>query len=101
MSYVYFIIFTCFGFFVAKFFSGKKEGQEGHLESLKFRIGSHILHIHHWLYGSIILLLLWFIGFYNDIVFGFFTGLVLQGLTYRDFYFVYYTEEQYRKKFPL
>jgi len=98
MSYLYFIIFICFGFFVAKFFSGKREEKEGHLKSLKFRIGSHILHIHHWLYGSIILLGLWLAGFYNDIVFGFFIGLVLQGLTYKDFYKIFYEETVYNKK---
>ena len=95
------VVSVVVGFLITKFFSAKKEGQRSRFKSLKFRVGSRMLHIHHWLYGSIILLFLWYMGFYNDIVYGFLIGIIVQGLTYKDFYFIYYNEEQYRKKYPL
>ncbi|MFA6427036.1 MAG: hypothetical protein WCW16_01120 [Candidatus Magasanikbacteria bacterium] len=101
MNVIIFVISTGLGFLITKLLSAKKEGQPGRIKSVRIRIGPHILHIHHWLYGGLLLLLLWFIGFYNNIVYGFLAGVVVQGLTYKDFYLIYYNEEQYRKKYPL
>ena len=74
------------GFFVARFDSGKKEGNEGSLKSIQFNVGKYRIHIHHWFIASIILIILIMLDFYNDLIYGLLIGLIIQGLTYRDFY---------------
>lgn len=84
------IIFALIGFFVADFFSGKKAGKEGIVKSLKIRIGNSVIQLHHWLIAVTILIILLLFRFYNDYVYGFLFGLIIQGLTYRDFYKIIY-----------
>jgi len=100
MNLVYFSIAIIAGFLMAKFFSAKKTGQRGHFKSIRFRIGENILHIHHWLYSCVALLVMWQIDFYNNFIYGFFIGVAVQGLMYKDFYYVFYNEKEYRKKYP-
>lgn len=83
------IICPIFGYMVAKFFSGKHEGESGRIPSLKIPIGNRkYLWIHHWLWIFILLIILIFTrGIPN--YFDFFIDLILiggmvQGLTYND-----------------
>jgi len=98
---IYVLIFgTVIGFLTARFISAKKEGRQGRLKFIKFKIGENVLHIHHWLYGSVVLLVMWQVGFYNDFIYGFFVGMVMQGLMYKDFYYIFFNEKEYGKKYP-
>ena len=81
------------GFFVANFFSGKKEGEQGRLKSLKFDTKKYTVHIHHWFIAILILIILVIFNFYNDIIYGILIGLIIQGLTYRDFYKIIYSRK--------
>lgn len=78
------------GFFAAKLLSGKKEGKQGRLKSLKFNIKEYTIHFHHWFIATLILIILILLNFYNDIIYGILIGLIIQGLTYKDFYKVIY-----------
>ena len=82
------------GYLIAKFFSGKKVGEQGRLKSLKFDVKKYTIHLHHWFIASIIFILLVALKFYNDLIYGILIGLIIQGLTYSDFYKIVY-----RKKF--
>jgi len=93
------IIFAFIGFFTARFFSGKKPGEDGRIKSFKIRIGKFVIHSHHWLIAVIILILLLSINFYNDIIYGYLFGLVVQGLIYKDFYKVVYKDKKDLKYF--
>jgi hypothetical protein len=90
MSYYILILSILFGFLIAKYFSGKKEGEEGRIKSLKFNINKYTIHIHHWFFSLLLISLLAIIGVYNDIIYGFLIGLIIQGLTYKDFYKLIY-----------
>jgi len=88
---IYFIVIgIVIGFLIAKFFSMKKEGIKGRLKSLKINVGKYTVHFHHWFIASLILIILILSGFYNDLIYGFLLGLIIQGLTYRDFYKIIY-----------
>jgi len=88
---VYVVVFgVVIGFFIAKFFSGKKESKQGRIKSLKFDVKRYTVHLHHWFIALIILILLVALEFYNDLIYGILIGLIIQGLTYRDFYKIVY-----------
>ncbi|HIH10877.1 TPA: hypothetical protein HA241_01690 [Candidatus Woesearchaeota archaeon] len=74
------------GFAVAYFLSGKSEGQQGIVKSLLIPLGSYSIHLHHWLIALVMLIILFSLKIYNPFLHGFLLGLILQGLTYHDFY---------------
>ena len=82
------------GFLIYHFGSAPKTGQPNRLDkyigfstSLRFNIyEDYILHIHHWLYLCFIL----FVASGNSIVQAFCVGGIIQGLTYNDWYQVFY-----------
>jgi len=78
------------GFFVAKLDSGKKEGKEGSIRALKFKTKKYTIHLHHWFMASLIIILLISLKFYNEFIYGILIGLITQGLTYKDFYKIFY-----------
>ncbi len=82
------------GFLVAKFYSGKKEGDPG-LFRLKFNTKKYTIHLHHWLLATLTLIILFPFNFYNNIIYGFLIGLIIQGLTYKDFYKIIYKQTLY------
>lgn len=97
MNLYMFILGTIVGFFIAKLFSGRKEGEEGLFKSLKFNIKNYIIHLHHWLLALLMLIILAVVDFYMDLIsghliYGILLGLIIQGLTYRDFYKIVYTK---------
>ena len=85
MRLLIFLISGIFGFITASFIAGKK-GRKGIIAPIIFRIKDYKIHLHHWLISTIILIILMFLNFYNDVIYGFLTGLIIQGLTYKDFY---------------
>lgn len=78
------------GFVVAKLVSGKKEGEEGLLPSLIFRVGRYMIHLHHWLMALVAGIILWILGVENGFVYGFLLGILIQGLQYKDFLKIIY-----------
>ncbi len=85
-----FIISAALGYFLAHFLSGGKAGQEGILKSVIFTAGAYKVHLHHWFISVIILAILFIVQYYNNFIYGFLTGIIIQGLTYKDFYKIIY-----------
>ena len=82
------------GYFLASIFGGPSEGQQGLINSIIFTFGNWQLHIHHWLYALFFLVFLIFFvkkryrlpTILFTFAVGFFVGLIVQGLTYDDWY---------------
>lgn len=84
------IVSFLLSYFITEFLSGKKEGVPGKIGSLIFKIGNYTVHIHHWFLGTILLIILIKIKYYNIIILGSLFGIILQGLSYNDFYKIIY-----------
>lgn len=83
-----------FGFYTAKFFAGKKEGKPGRINSIKFKIKEWTVHMHHWIISLTLLIVAVIFKIHIYFIYGLLTGMVIRGLTYRDFYkFVYKTKK--------
>ena len=59
------VIFIIVGFTLSKILAGKKEGEEGIVKSLRFSYKGYFIHIHHWLYSLIILIILIYASYFN------------------------------------
>lgn len=90
---LWFYLSSLLGYFLGKFFSGKKEDKPGRIKSLKIELEKHILHFHHWIFilGAIVLTY-WMeffkfpLPFYLSFL-GFSSGLIFQEIyQYRDWY---------------
>ena len=77
------------GFFFWKIFAGKHEGDKIE-RSLRFRVKGKWVHIHHWLWCLVILIVLSLLGIKILFLNGILIGSMAQGLTYRDWYRVVY-----------
>jgi hypothetical protein len=83
------------GYLSAKFFAGAETGAKGKFGNLRVKVKDRVVHVHHWLYASFLMM-----GFHHyftihpwpheAICYGFLIGVIVQGLTYRDFYRVVY-----------
>lgn len=81
------------GFLAARFFAGKKAKEQGRVKSMKFHIGKYILHLHHWLIALAVLTALAALEIYDGLIYGLLAGVIIQGLTYKDFYQIFYQKE--------
>ena len=71
------------GYLIGKIFAGKETGQPGIVKSIKIRIGSYRLHLHHWLVGLVVLLVTFFNNIFlvNPFLFyGALGGYIIQGI---------------------
>jgi hypothetical protein len=99
------ILFACLisalaGFLLARFFSGEEPGIKGKFGTLRIKVRDYVIHVHHWLYGGFLIM-----GFhhffqshpwpYQMVFYGFLAGIVIQGLTYPDFYRIIYKEPDF------
>jgi len=89
--YGYFLVLLggIWGYLWAKIFSGKKEGDPPKFfKSLIIKIKNYKIHLHHWLYSLLLLLLgiLFQISIIcNGIVIGFLLGMIYHGISsYQD-----------------
>ena len=64
---------------------------------MRIKVKDYIIHVHHWLYGGFLIVGLH--HFFQShpwphqiVIYGFLVGIVIQGLTYRDFYRIVYKE---------
>ena len=76
--------------------AGKYEGDKIN-RSLRFRLGNYWIHIHHWLYSAIILLVLLTLGLFNPILIGLSAGSIIQGLRYKDRFIICYHRKNFEK----
>jgi len=75
------------GYFITKFFSGKKTGEPGIIKSLIFNIRHYRFHFHHWLIGLVILTYAFLSNSFSlsYFSFGLVGGLIFQGIySYSD-----------------
>jgi uncharacterized membrane-anchored protein len=78
------------GYLVAEYFSGKDEGECGKVKSIRIKVKEYVLHVHHWLCASVALVVLPANLGHRTIIEAFLIGMIIQGLTYADFYKVVY-----------
>lgn len=91
-----FFVSTVIGFLFWKFFAGKYEGDK--LErSLRPHIGTYRVHIHHWMWSSVILVIFILAKVYNPIFLGLLMGSIFQGLLYRDRFVFIYRDSDFEK----
>ncbi|PIS40789.1 MAG: hypothetical protein COT26_01555 [Candidatus Kerfeldbacteria bacterium CG08_land_8_20_14_0_20_43_14] len=90
-----FIISLGLGFYLAKLVSGKKAGQAGVLPSWRINIKNYIFWPHHWLIGLIELVVCLLFQVKIIFVYGLLLGIIIQGLTYKDFYYVFFQKDKY------
>lgn len=94
--YIFFIVGAIIGFLFHFIFDGKKEGDNLH-RSIRFLVGDYYVHLHHWLYSVVIVLVLYYFDWDFPFVYGFLTGSIMQGLTYRDWYLFVYHKDDFEK----
>jgi hypothetical protein len=78
------------GYLAAEYFSGKDEGERGKVKSIRIKVKEYVLHVHHWLCASVALVILPADLGHKTVIEAFLVGIIIQGLTYRDFYKVVY-----------
>ena len=75
------------GYFLSKFLAGKKTGESGIIPSMVFTIKNHRLHLHHWVYSSIAMVVLYLVGVSSVFLYGIAAGAVYQGVfNYTDWH---------------
>ena len=78
------------GFVFGKYVAGKEPGQPGKIGSLRFSVGRYIIHLHHWFYVSLGLVIIFVSGvvyFFPIFLLGFVSGFAFQGIyCYNDWY---------------
>lgn len=78
------------GFIVSEIICGRTPGKTRFFRSLKFKSANKTIHIHHWAWCLILLVILFVIGCGSSFVSGLFLGALIQGITYKDsFRFIY------------
>lgn len=83
-------------FIVSSHFSGHHEGHKRE-KGLYFNIGEYTLYIHHWIWMSVFLVLVIYLNFINMFILGVLLGGIIQGLTYRDRFIVFYKTKNFEK----
>ncbi len=84
------------GFLFWKLVSGKHEGDKIE-HSIRFMVKGYYIHIHHWVWCSLLLILAVLISFHNQLIIGFLVGSIIQGLLYRDRFTIVYKKEHFTK----
>ncbi|MBI2850307.1 MAG: hypothetical protein HYX80_04605 [Chloroflexi bacterium] len=80
------------GFFASRYVAGKRTGQSGRLKSIVIPVRTWRLHLHHWLYSTILLGLSAALGLYllsPTITYGVLAGSIFHGIYfYNDWHVV-------------
>jgi hypothetical protein len=80
------ILSAIIGFTVAELISGQYEGHHRFWKSIQIKVKDYTFHVHHWLYASAALIALPSSTEHKTIIEAFLIGVIVQGLTYKDFY---------------
>lgn len=91
-----FLISAILSFLLCKIFLGKHEGDKPE-RSVKLKIGEYRIHVHHWIWCSVVLITLVLLKIFNPILLGLLTGAIIQGLLYRDRFVVVYKDKDFEK----
>lgn len=83
MGILSFIMGFGIGFLIASIFAGRKEGSK---PRLILKTERHDYHFHHWIIALIVLIILFATDYGNSFIYGLVIGIIIQGLTYRDFH---------------
>ncbi len=84
------------GFLFWKIVAGKYRGDK--LEkSFRFSVRNYWIHIHHWLWSSILIAVLFFLNIRDLLLYGFLIGSIIQGLTYKDWYIIIYRKDKFHE----
>jgi len=76
-----------FGYLTAKFIAGPKINEKGRLPSIAFNFKKYRVHLHHWLVflaALIVSIYINFAVFSPSISYGFFSGIIYQGVSHYD-----------------
>ncbi|NMB92296.1 MAG: hypothetical protein GYA31_01575 [Parcubacteria group bacterium] len=93
MSILLLFLGIIIGFLFWKIFAGKYEGDR--LErSLRFLIKNYYIHLHHWLWSVILLVILFSLHIKIPFLYGILIGSIIQGLTYKDWYVIVYHKDR-------
>ena len=82
------------GFLFWKLFAGKKTGDKIE-KSFRFLVKDYYIHIHHWIWCLILLIVFLIINFQNQLIIGFLIGSIIQGLLYRDRFIIIYKKDKF------
>ncbi len=99
MDYLFIILFIIsliIGFTFCNVFSGKFAGDKVK-KSIRPLICGYRIHMHHWIYCLIVLIILLILKIYNPILLGFFSGSIIQGLKYKDRFVIIYKDSDFNK----
>lgn len=91
---IQFLISAILGFVFWKLFSGKHEGDKP-ARSFRPKIGKYRLHLHHWILGSILLMIFLIMKMLNPIILGLLVGSIIQGLLYKDRFIIMYQDKDF------
>lgn len=86
------IVSIIIGFLFSKIFSGKHEGDKIE-KSLRLSIKNYYIHIHHWIWCSILLIIILIINLKNEFIIGLLIGSIIQGLSYKDRFLIIYPKK--------
>jgi hypothetical protein len=93
MTTLLFLIAVAAGVLFWTAIAGKFEGDRPE-RSLRIPIGAYYLHVHHWLYCLGAMAALSYAGVSGPFTIGFLAGSTVQGLTYRDWYLLFYAKRR-------
>ncbi len=96
MNIILTIIFALLGFLFWNTFAGKYEGDKIE-RSFRFSIRNYKVHIHHWVWAIVLLLVLIFFHVFNSIIIGLLIGSIVQGLTYKDRFVFFYRGKDFER----
>jgi hypothetical protein len=85
------ILTAVIGFAIAELF-GRYEGHRWKWQLNRVKVKDYTVHVHHWLYASMALVVLPSSTDHKTIIEAFLVGVIVQGMTYRDFYKVVYKD---------
>jgi len=88
------ILTAILGFALAELIGGKAEGHPAKLKSIRIKVKEYTVHVHHWLFASMAFFALPPTTGHRTIIEAFLLGVIVHGLTYRDFYKVIYKAEK-------
>lgn len=94
MQIFIFTIGIILGFIISSYFSGHYEGHKKE-SGLYFIIGQYSIHIHHYLWTFLILVILFYLKIDIAILTGILAGATIQGLTYRDRFIIIYKTKDF------
>ena len=77
-------------------FAGKFPGDRSE-RSFILKVSNYSIHIHHWIWCSLLLLLITLIKYYNPLLLGLLIGSIIQGLIYKDRFVIIYKSSDYKK----